>query len=83
MELGFVSTAPDPPPPHSSLLPSIYGSVSLPYLSYSPSLPSLEQSGDSLSTVPTAASTEDLHLDSWLVDFAQLFIQQTGLEPDK
>ncbi|GLC33808.1 hypothetical protein PLESTM_000121800 [Pleodorina starrii] len=27
--------------------------------------------------------SEEIHLDSWLVDFAQLFIQQTGLEPDK
>ncbi|GIL43557.1 hypothetical protein Vafri_1256 [Volvox africanus] len=27
--------------------------------------------------------SEELHLDSWLVDFAHLFIQQTGLEPDK
>ncbi|GFR41316.1 hypothetical protein Agub_g1998 [Astrephomene gubernaculifera] len=30
-----------------------------------------------------SAPSEELHVDSWLLEFAQLFIQQTGLEPDK
>ncbi|KAG2497984.1 hypothetical protein HYH03_004243 [Edaphochlamys debaryana] len=30
-----------------------------------------------------AAPGEEVHLDSWLVDFAHLFVQTTGLEPDK
>ncbi|KAG2448658.1 hypothetical protein HYH02_006015 [Chlamydomonas schloesseri] len=30
-----------------------------------------------------AAEPEAAHMDSWIMDFAQLFVQQTGLEPDK
>lgn len=26
---------------------------------------------------------EEVQLDSWLLDFASLFLQMTGLEPDK
>eukprot|EP00198_Chlamydomonas_reinhardtii_P013174 XP_001702511.1 predicted protein [Chlamydomonas reinhardtii] len=29
------------------------------------------------------AGEEAAHMDSWVMDFAQLFVQQTGLEPDK
>ncbi|KAG2446112.1 hypothetical protein HXX76_000711 [Chlamydomonas incerta] len=31
----------------------------------------------------SGAGEEAAHMDSWIMDFAQLFVQQTGLEPDK